>query len=210
MKRIKQILNDPRLWTLHVKIVTNDYRGIKEILRRELPSQHEARLLDLGCGSGGLTPFFREYNYVGVDINVEHLRFARERTGEPFVLMNAERLGFGDGLFDCVVAIGLCHHLSDDELHRFLIEVRRVCKPQSTLITVDRTEVVSQWNLPGRLLRVACEQGKYVRRLEAYRPIMAQHFFIQKDYVFLDGLIDYCVFVLRPTAHRAEAEKRIS
>jgi ubiquinone/menaquinone biosynthesis C-methylase UbiE len=104
-----------------------------------------ARLLDLGCGTGG---FLREVKrnhprlYVtGLDLSPPYLDLARRRLARwsrtRLVHGAAEALPFADAEFDIVAAIYLFHELPPPIRRAVVAEVRRVLRPGGTLIFLD-------------------------------------------------------------------------
>jgi SAM-dependent methyltransferase len=106
---------------------------IEEILARETSGVSDARLLDVGCGTGSnLVVFGRDTRAVGVDLSTEALRFCRKRDIEAVALSPVERLPFEDAAFDVVSALDMLEHTDDDLVA--LAELRRVCKPGGLLV----------------------------------------------------------------------------
>ncbi|MEU9478297.1 class I SAM-dependent methyltransferase [Streptomyces sp. NPDC048191] len=95
------------------------------------------RILDAGCGSGPLSAALRDRGAVvtGIDASPAMLALARRRLGDDVALHLAdlgERLPFGDGVFDDVVASLVLHYLED--WGPTLAEMRRVLRPGGRLI----------------------------------------------------------------------------
>ncbi|MER6142030.1 class I SAM-dependent methyltransferase [Streptomyces sparsogenes] len=95
------------------------------------------RVLDAGCGSGPLTAALRERGAVvtGIDASAGMLALARRRLGNDVALHVVDlrdRLPFGDGVFDDVVASLVLHYLQD--WGPTLAELRRVLRPGGRLI----------------------------------------------------------------------------
>lgn len=88
---------------------------IREVLRQRLPPG-PLRILDIGCGTGGMLRLLNEFGPVqGIDSSSEALQLARERVGD------GARLSLGalpDGLptgqpFDVITAFDVLEHVSD-------------------------------------------------------------------------------------------------
>jgi len=87
-----------------------------------------SRVLDLGCGRGGLVElFWREVRFAaGLDPDTPSLTEHRAE-GMPVVRGVGERLPFVDGSFDVIVCLWVLEHL--DAPAETLAEVRRVLTP---------------------------------------------------------------------------------
>ncbi|MGE5268305.1 MAG: class I SAM-dependent methyltransferase [Thiohalocapsa sp.] len=103
------------------------------------------RLLDIGCGTGA---FLREVkrNYprlavTGLDLSAPYLGVARRRlrpwSRVTLVEAMAEAMPFGDAEFDVVSCIYLLHELPSAIRRAVVAEIRRVLKPNGTVILVD-------------------------------------------------------------------------
>jgi len=58
------------------------------------------RILDLACGTGEFSTFFKEEDYVGIDIFREYVHYAERIHRRIFLLMDATNLGFKNEIFD--------------------------------------------------------------------------------------------------------------
>jgi SAM-dependent methyltransferase len=97
------------------------------------PPGHDARILDVGCGTGlmldELAPRGRA---VGVDFSPTALEFCRLRSSTALLQADGGRLPVGDGEVDAVTAIGVIEHLDDDL--GALAEWHRVLRPGGGLV----------------------------------------------------------------------------
>lgn len=99
----------------------------------------EGRILELGCGTGGLLVAAARSgrSIVGVDVASRWLVVARRRLADrrlrvPLLAASAERLPWPDASFSAVVADSLLEHLDDPA--EVLRECLRVLKPGGRLI----------------------------------------------------------------------------
>lgn len=121
------------------------------------------RLLDLGCGRGGLVEQLTHplLQMMGVDPDLTSLR--EHRLPLPRAQAFSHRLPFAAGTFDLIFASWLLEHLPQPD--RDFREVARVLRPGGTFIflTPNRRHPLSHFNhVLGRLGRV---QGWLVRGL---------------------------------------------
>jgi len=90
-------------------------------------------LLDMGCGTGGLTEELRVFGDVtGVDMSAEALSFCRKRGLKKLIQAPADKTGLPDNSYSLIVAFGLIEHIEDDRL--FLMEMQRILKKGGRLI----------------------------------------------------------------------------
>ncbi len=91
------------------------------------------RVLELGCGTGGLlADLTQKYRFVvGFDVSREMIQAAR-KLGTPLVTGDGSALPFENASFDLVVCRGVLHHVAD--LRTTLVEIHRVLRPSGELI----------------------------------------------------------------------------
>ena len=91
-------------------------------------SAGEARLLDLGCGTGEVVHILSGFGRViGVDASPRAVEFCRRRGLSDIRQATVEELDFGDSTFDLVTAFDILEHLEDDV--SAMKEARRVLVP---------------------------------------------------------------------------------
>lgn len=93
------------------------------------------RLLDAGCGDGGVARLLHERVREVVAVDVELSDDWIDRPGLTFGMADAERLPFADETFDVVHSKDSLHHMSSPE--RALREYRRVLRPGGTALIVE-------------------------------------------------------------------------
>jgi ubiquinone/menaquinone biosynthesis C-methylase UbiE len=95
----------------------------------------DERLLDVGCGDGGVTRLLRERVGEVVAIDVEPSDYWENEDGLAFSVANAEELPFPDDEFDLIHSKDSLHHMGDPD--RAIHEYRRVLKPGGTVLIVE-------------------------------------------------------------------------
>jgi ubiquinone/menaquinone biosynthesis C-methylase UbiE len=115
------------------------YRGLRgHVLDSIQPPHPTFKLLDAGCGSGGMLARLRhrfpQASLTGMDYVQRALELTRERNiGAELVQGSADALPFGDGEFDVVLSLDVIvlHGIDDQKAVR---EMHRVLSPGGTLI----------------------------------------------------------------------------
>ena len=130
-----------------------------------MPSDRDARIVDLGCGDGLLLHFLLEAGYrhvSGVDVSSEQIDrahalglFEAERGTVDTFLANA-----GDRSLDVVLLIDVLEHLTREELFGVLDHVARVLRPGGVCIAHDGKDV-SRLTIP----HVPNAEGLYGMRI---------------------------------------------
>ena len=131
---------DPRLYAPLRELERTHwwFRGRRRILGAALDrlGVRAGSILEVGCGAGAnlelLAARHPDAALVGVDVERDPLRFAREAGGPPVCQADALRLPFADASFDLVAALDALEHLEDDAAA--LRELHRVCRPGGTLV----------------------------------------------------------------------------
>lgn len=102
-----------------------------DLLERELGSRPGRRVLEIGCGAGGmLRPLARFGEVHGIDVAGDYVRACSERQLARMVTGSGDALPFADHSFDVVALFDVIEHIPDER--RTLAEVRRVLKPGGT------------------------------------------------------------------------------
>lgn len=117
-----------------------DYTIVDALRRRAA----DGPVLDLGCGTGGLTAAVSQLGQpvLGIDISAGLLRRTGERRyGAPalFVRYGGEKLPVRDGSMAAATTYGVLIHILDDaDLVPLLSEIRRVLQPGGVLVAGEQ------------------------------------------------------------------------
>lgn len=138
--------------------------AVLDALQRATVRLEEARLLDIGCGSGYLLHRLLEFGVraaTGVDLMPARIEAARGRYPQlTFVCANAAKLPFPDGEFDLVTHFTCLSSVLDPALRAAIAaEMWRVLRPGGVVLSFDMRPAP----LPVRAMRAA---GEWRRRGE--------------------------------------------
>lgn len=122
-----------------------------------------ASVLEVGVGTGlTLAGYPQDARLVGIDLSAEMLERARKRAASmpqrdvTLAVMNAERMDFADDSFDCVTVpyvLSVTPHPA-----RLVHEIRRVCKPDGTILVVNHFSGSAFWWLMERAVRSVADR----------------------------------------------------
>jgi ubiquinone/menaquinone biosynthesis C-methylase UbiE len=114
------------------------------IVQSQIDLHDMSRALDLGCGVGFVARYLNDrydLEVVGVDVDPEQIRFAKEykeeNEGLHFAVADATQLPFEDNHFDLVLSFMVIHHVGD--WGGALEEVDRVLKPKGVYLFYEIT-----------------------------------------------------------------------
>lgn len=123
------------------------------------------RVLDLGCGTGAMTPHLPAgIELVGVDIHEPYIRAAREQFGQrgTFLVADASDQSLDLGApFDIAYCSGVLHHIPDQPARRALDGAYARLRPGGRLVTIDPTLVEGQGFVSRSIVKA--DRGEHVR-----------------------------------------------
>jgi phosphatidylethanolamine/phosphatidyl-N-methylethanolamine N-methyltransferase len=124
------------------------------------------KVLEVGVGTGLSLPFYpADVEVTGIDLSPAMLKRAKELVAEEGLkniqtleVMNAEEMEFPENSFDVVMAMHVATVVGNP--HRFLNEMRRVCKPGGRIVIVN---YFHDPNSPvGKVSTVLAPYAKYI------------------------------------------------
>jgi ubiquinone/menaquinone biosynthesis C-methylase UbiE len=192
---VQKISDNPVLFIFLRGILENDFKAIRSTIRREMDLGPGARTLDLGCGPGAFSDLFEKGDYVGVDLNVGYIDYARKARKGAFIVSDAKHVDLPDGRFSQALIFGLLHHLPDEEARSVLAECKRLLGPGGRLLVIEDIPAVSRVNLIGHLIH-RVENGEFIRPVEDYRKLYADAGRVSNELVLQSGICDYYAAVL--------------
>ena len=123
------------------------------------------RILDWGCGVGRLTRYLISETgaaVTGIDVDPGAMAWCREHLpGGRFLAVGLHPpTVLADSSFDLVVAVSVLTHLSEDQQHAWLSEMRRITRPGGLLfLSVRGPTQCAYMDLPGAIYRRIDAEG---------------------------------------------------
>jgi cyclopropane fatty-acyl-phospholipid synthase-like methyltransferase len=138
----QKTLND----TAAAKTWSKPYR---HYLRKWLPKQKDASIVDLACGRGYLIWFLDSLGYSnvsGVDISEEQIAAAKKVTTKVLQSDLLEFLKGQENAFDFITAIDIAEHLTKEELLLFLELTHKALKSKGRIV-IQTINAESPWGM---------------------------------------------------------------
>ena len=154
------------------------------------------KLLDLGCGTGGLLNHLPALNYFGYDPSEKYIKSAkaayRNNPDVSFCSGDLNDFVFIKNSFDKVILLGVLHHVDDHVANALLSTGHLALKKGGILISMDMCEredinVLAKW-------MNKFDRGKHIRTQDQYKSLLSTHFKNIEDY-------DYCGRGRVPLSH---------
>lgn len=174
---MRAILSSPVIYEL-LQNAMGAKRAREKIVRNYIRPFPGMRILDLGCGAAEILSFLPDdVDYVGYDISAPYIEAARRRfagRGAFHLRMLDEVEARTLASFDLVMAIGVLHHLDDEEARALMRVARAALKPTGRLFTHDPCYAPGQ-NPIARFL-ISQDRGRNVRDAEGYAALARAEF----------------------------------
>ena len=162
----------------YVQRALGSRRAQQSLVERFVRFEGCRRVLDVGSGTSDLLQWLPDVEeYVGIEPNADYVTRASEHyagRGRFLQGVASERMPDESGPFDLIMAMGVLHHMPDDEVRFFFAEARRLLAEGGMVLTVDPAYVPRQ----GRASRalVSRDRGEHVRHIYAYSFIAREAF----------------------------------
>jgi cyclopropane fatty-acyl-phospholipid synthase-like methyltransferase len=175
MPAIRSILSLPLVYRTFINLV-GGVRCTKILLEEYVRPNPGARILDIGCGPGTIVPYFPNVQYTGFDMSSAYIESARRRFPEAtFICERISRYALPQrSYYDVVLALGILHHLDDEEAQQLFDIAHQALKAGGKLVTLDGVFVREQSALARYV--ISRDRGEFVRDEEAYVQIASQSF----------------------------------
>lgn len=96
-----------------------------------------AKVLDIGCGTGiNISTFFKNRNYLGVDVSPDAINFCKNRGLTNVISMDANNIETLSGQYDCICAFDVLYH-NKINLNQTLNNIYKLLRPGGYLIITD-------------------------------------------------------------------------
>ncbi|CAA7619068.1 Methyltransferase [Magnetospirillum sp. LM-5] len=173
---IRAVLSHPLAYEA-VQYLVGAKRCHRMILERHIKPVQGERILDIGCGPAEILRLLPAVDYVGIDASESYLARARASFGDRgrFLLGRiSAAIGAGLGPFDLALAIGVLHHLDDDEALSLFDDAYQALAPGGRLFTADPCYFPGQSWL--HRFVISKDRGQNVRTIPAYLRLASGRF----------------------------------
>ncbi len=144
----------------------NEFIDIKE----------DSIVLDCGCGPGTYRNFLKTNQYIGIDINSNHIESAKKQfPRDKFInedLLNIEKVILEN--IDSVIMIGILHHLSDEICLKLFENLYNKLSPNGEIYSLDPVYLEKQRFIAKFL--ASKDKGNFVRTPESYSSLFNNNF----------------------------------
>lgn len=109
--------------------------GFLKVVGEELKELKNKNVLDLGCGTGNLAPYFSPNKYIGVDFNPKYIEYAQiKHPRYRFIVGDITKDSSLKVNFDCIVIINVLHHINNLEINLLITNLKRLYKNKEIVI----------------------------------------------------------------------------
>lgn len=161
-----QLLDNPVLWEfsrIGLNLAFGLYRKRMKVMHEWGVLKGHPSVLDIGCGIGQYSSV-TEGEYLGIDLNLAYIDYARRRHGHPnrlFRNVDVTTIAKESRRFALVVMVDFLHHISDQQCIATLTTASQLAQQH----VVSFEPITYQPNPLGQWF-VENDRGKYVRPLE--------------------------------------------
>jgi SAM-dependent methyltransferase len=152
-------------------------------LRRRLSVNHVRakpgdKVIDIGCGSAPALQWLPEVEYIGIDINPDCIALARRTYASrgTFIVGNPQSVR-GDSRFkaaDIVIAIGVLHHLDDEEAEQCIQFAYDALNSTGRFVCHEPCWIPNQGAISKFIM--STDRGRDIRTEQQYRQLAAKVF----------------------------------
>ncbi len=171
------LLEIPSVFNLWSRL-TGDISVKQKIISEHIRPFDGAKILDIGCGTGGISNLIREVarvSYTGVDVNPKYIEFAKKQN-YPGTFYSADiTRGFqADTDFDIVMALDMMHHINDEQVRKAIALARRSLKQNGRFIFLDPVITKDRSFFEKQLMKL--DRGRFIRTKDANNAFLKESF----------------------------------
>jgi SAM-dependent methyltransferase len=177
--------NSGLLRWLNVPFLYNVFQGAvggnalrRRVIQNHVRAKSGDKVIDIGCGTTRALACLPDVEYLGLDINPDYIEFAERTHGSKGTFIVGDTWSLrGDPRFedaDIVMAIGVLHHLDDEDAGQCIQFAYDALKIGGRFISHDACWVPAQGALSRYIM--AADRGRNIRTEQQYRQLAAKVF----------------------------------
>lgn len=150
----------------------------RRIIQNHVRAKTNDKVVDIGCGSAPALQWLPDVEYIGLDINPDYIASARRIYGSQgtFVVGDTQSLGsdprFRDA--DIVMAIGVLHHLDDEEAAHCIQFAYNALKTKGRFVCHEACWIPNQGAISKYIM--SGDRGRNIRTEHQYRQLASRVF----------------------------------
>ncbi|KAF5083712.1 Methyltransferase domain protein [anaerobic digester metagenome] len=177
INHIKNVLNNPFVYSRAMRFLGSD-RVMRIVVNDYIKPLSGDSILDMGCGPAIILDYLPDdVQYTGIDYNCDYIQSARNKfgsRGEFFLGDVSEHKDYSlKGRFDIVIATGVIHHLSNDNVLKLLTTSYDCLRKDGRFISVDNVydKKLSILNK----LALKCDRGAFIRNKVEHLKLFSEY-----------------------------------
>lgn len=175
---LRRILSSPVFYSAF-QLLVGARSSKTKLVNEHIRIAEGQRILDIGCGTGTLLDFLpSSVEYFGFDESKEYIEYAKKKHGSRGIFLQqtvGESIYQKFDSFDRVVAIGVLHHLNDEEVVDLCTVAKNALREKSgEFHTIDPCYVNGQSKVSKFL--VGKDRGQNVRTPSEYESLAKRVF----------------------------------
>ena len=132
------------------------------------------RVLDVGCGPGTNRTSVGQAEYVGIDLNLQYARRARDRWGNSYVAGDVTALPLTHwARFDFILVNSLLHHVETSDVRGLLEILSGMLEPGGTIHILD---LVLPEDRGAAWWLARWDRGRFARPAAEWESLFSEHF----------------------------------
>ena len=198
---LRTVLDSAAAYNIFQHLMGAD-RSRREFVRCYVRPKSGQWVLDIGCGTADILAYLPDVHYYGFDSSQKYIDAARQRFGNRAALACtrvSESALEGIPKVDLALAIGVVHHLDNDEAVGLFQLAHSALKRGGRLVTLDCCFAPGQSRI-ARFL-IAHDRGQNVRDERGYKSLAEGVFPTVKTYIRHDmARVPYTHLIMECTA----------
>jgi len=130
-------------------------------------------ILDVGCGTAEILSYISDnIEYFGYDLSTEYIEYAKDKYGGRGTFRNTFFDSAAASILpkaDCVIAVGLLHHMEDGEVKVLFKDIANVLTERGRFIALD--PCFEKGQNPFAKALISMDRGQNVRTKKCYKEL---------------------------------------